>query len=228
MDFDTTLFEPPEEEPKPPSPMVTIGGVTFDLKLTFLIIFGTFVPMLDYYNHQITSIKAYDRFILYFVLPVLIIKFLTKDSLQEHGVQWGRWGVGLGWTAVSCLVLAFILYPLAQTPAMQTYYQRLAGDNSIVGIVWLAGVDLFGWEFIWRGWMLFTFARHFGPGPAIFLQAVPFAFMHLGKPEVETLTTIFGGAGFGFVAWQSKSFIYPFLIHWFILAFTMLVAIGFF
>jgi len=49
---------------------------------------------------------------------------------------------------------------------------------------------------------------------------------HLGKPEVETLSTIFGGAAFGFVAWQTQSFLYPFLIHWFILSFTMLIATG--
>jgi membrane protease YdiL (CAAX protease family) len=93
-------------------------------------------------------------------------------------------------------------------------------------LIYITGVDLFGWEFIWRGLMLFAFARYFGPGPAIFLQAVPFAFMHLGKPEVETLSTIFGGAAFGFVAWQSGSFVYPWLIHWFIASFTQLIAIG--
>ena len=93
-------------------------------------------------------------------------------------------------------------------------------------LIFLNGVDLFGWEFMWRGLMLFTFARYFGPGPAILLQAVPFAFMHLGKPEVETLSTIFGGAVFGLIAWQSQSFIYPWLIHWFIASYTMLMALG--
>ncbi|MCA9968127.1 MAG: CPBP family intramembrane metalloprotease, partial [Anaerolineales bacterium] len=93
-------------------------------------------------------------------------------------------------------------------------------------LIYLNGVDLLGWEFVWRGFMLFGMARVFGPGPAIFLQAVPFAYMHLGKPEIETFSTIFGGAAFGFVAWQSGSFVYPWLIHWFIASFTMLIASG--
>ena len=36
---------------------------------------------------------------------------------------------------------------------------------------------------------------------------------HLGKPAVETLTTVFGGYAFGWIAWRTRSFLYPVLIH---------------
>lgn len=204
---------------------MTIGGVEFDWKLTLLIIMSTIVPMLDYYGHKLTRLKAYDRMIWYFVIPTLVILLLFQEPLSDYGFKIGNWRVGLAWTAGACLVMAVILLFLARTEGMQAYYNNRAPD-SVWRIIYINGVDLFGWEFIWRGVMLFAFARAFGPGPAIFLQAVPFAFMHLGKPEIETLSTIFGGAGFGFVAWQSESFLYPWLIHWFIAAFTMMVASG--
>lgn len=204
---------------------MTIGGVEFDLKLTFLIILSTVVPMLDYYGHRLTGVKAYDRFIWYFVIPMLVILVWFRESPTNYGFRLGNWRVGLAWTLGACLVMAVILWFLARSPAMQAYYEARA-PREVGRLIFLNGVDLFGWEFIWRGLMLFTFARAFGPGAAIFLQAVPFAFMHLGKPEVETLSTIFGGAGFGFVAWQSESFLYPWLIHWFITSFTMLIASG--
>ena len=121
--------------------------------------------------------------------------------------------------------MAVILTFVARTPAMQSYYEARAPE-SVIRLIYITGVDLLGWEFLWRGFMLFAFARAFGPGPAILLQAVPFALLHLGKPETETLTTLFGGIGFGFIAWQSQSFLYPFLIHWFIASFTMLIASG--
>ena len=121
--------------------------------------------------------------------------------------------------------MAIILWFIARTPAMQAYYDARAPRETL-RLIYLTGVDLFGWEFIWRGFMLFGLARILGPGPAILIQAVPFAFMHLGKPEIETLSTIFGGIGFGFIAWQSQSFVYPWLIHWFIASFTMLIATG--
>lgn len=205
--------------------MITIGGVEFDLKLSFLIIYSTVIPMLDYYNHSITGTKAYDRLLLYFVIPMLIIIFVLRMPPRDFGFQLGNWRVGLLWTVVGCAGMALVLWFVARTPGMQQYYSERAPQN-VGRLIFLNGVDLFGWEFIWRGLMLFTFARYFGPGPAILLQAVPFAFMHLGKPELETLSTIFGGAAFGLIAWQSQSFLYPWLIHWFIASFTMLIALG--
>ena len=205
---------------------MTISGIEFDLKLTFLIILSTIIPMLDYYGHRLTGVKAYDRFLWYFAIPMLVIVLLFRESPASYGFRLGNWRIGLAWTLAACLSMAIILWFLARSPAMQAYYDARAPAREVGRLIFLNGVDLFGWEFIWRGLMLFAFARAFGPGPAIFLQAVPFAFMHLGKPEVETLSTIFGGAGFGFVAWQSESFLYPWLIHWFIATFTMLIATG--
>ena len=204
---------------------VTVGGVAFDVRLTFLIVFATFVPMLDYYDYSLTGTKAYDRFALYLILPLAIILFLFRERPAAYGFRLGRWRTGLGWTLAGSALMALVLLVVAQTPAMQTFYEERAHDT-VWRLLFMTGVDLIGWEFIWRGLLLFAFARAFGPGPAIFLQAVPFAFMHLGKPEVETLSTIFGGAAFGWVAWKSRSFFYPFLIHWFITSFTMLVATG--
>jgi uncharacterized protein len=205
--------------------MITIGGVSFDLKLTFLIVMSTILPMLDYYNYRITELKAYDRLILYFIIPMLVILLLFRESPVDYGFTLGNWRVGLMWTAVGCVGMAIILWFASQAPTMEQYYAARAPQETW-RIIYVNGIDLFGWEFIWRGLLLFAFARAFGPGPAIFLQAVPFAFMHLGKPPVETFSTIFGGAAFGFVAWQSGSFVYPWLIHWFIACYTMLLVVS--
>ncbi len=204
---------------------VTIGGVEFDLRLTFLIIFSTIVPMFDYYSHRLTGTKAYDRFLLYFVLSMFVILLLFRESPRQYGWRLGNWRRGVLYTAVGCAGMGLILWFVARGEGMQAYYEAKAPQD-VWRLISLTGIDLFGWEFLWRGLMLFALARYFGPGPAIWLQAVPFALMHLGKPEIETLSTIFGGAAFGFVAWQSQSFLYPFLIHWFISTFTQLIAIG--
>jgi len=204
---------------------MTIGGVEFDLKLTLIIILGTILPMIDHYNHRLTGTKAYDRMVLYFVIPMIIILLVFRDRPSEYGFRIGDWRTGLMWTVIGCVTMAVILYFVARTPAMQRYYAAKAPDN-VAYLLYITAVDLFGWEFMWRGFLLFGMAAVLGPGPAIFLQAVPFAFMHLGKPELETMSTIFGGAVFGFIAWQSGSFLYPFLIHWFIASFTMLIASG--
>jgi membrane protease YdiL (CAAX protease family) len=204
---------------------VTIGGVEFDLKLTLIIILGTILPIIDFYGHRITGTKAYDRIVLYLIIPLAIIVLVFRDKPADYGFRLGDWRAGLLWTVVGCLGMAVVLWFVARTPSMQSYYEAKAPDSTAY-LIYITAVDLFGWEFIWRGFLLFGMAAVLGPGPAIWLQAVPFAFMHLGKPEVETLTTIFGGAAFGFIAWQTGSFLYPFLIHWFIASFTMLLATG--
>jgi membrane protease YdiL (CAAX protease family) len=78
---------------------------------------------------------------------------------------------------------------------------------------------------MFRGWILFGYARRFG-AEALWLQAVPFALAHIGKPPLETLSTIFGGFLFGWVAYRTRSFLYPFLIHMFVYSFTVLVAVS--
>lgn len=206
-------------------PTFTLGGITFNWHIILVIIVGTLVPMLDWYKHTLTPEKAYDRFIWYFLIPALIITLIFREPLSSYGFRLGDWRVGLRWVGVVCVVMVPILLVVARFPSMVTYYQRIAPD-SVGQALWLNSVEMLGWEFVWRGFTLFAFARVFGPGAAIWLQAIPFAYMHLGKPELETLTTLFGGAGFGFIAWKSQSFFYPFLIHWFILSFTMLVATG--
>jgi uncharacterized protein len=204
---------------------ITLLGIEFDIRLTLLIVFATVVPMLDYYGHSLTGTKAFDRFLYYFVGSALFIWIVYREPLRNFGFRIGDWRQGLRWTLIGCAGMALILWFVARLPDMQQFYEAKLAD-SMVQLTLLNGIELFGWEFAWRGLLLFGFARYFGPGPAIFLQAVPFAFMHLGKPEIETLSTIFGGAAFGFVAWKSQSFVYPWLIHWFIVTFTMFIAAG--
>lgn len=204
---------------------LTLGGVEFDVRLTLLIIFATIVPMLDYYGHSPTGEKAWDRFIFYFLGSAAFIWLVYREPLSSFGFGRGEWRKGLLYTLAACAGMALVLCFAARTPAMQAFYEGRAPDG-LGRAIFLNAVELFGWEFIWRGLVLFAFARAFGPGPAIFLQAVPFAFMHLGKPELETLSTIFGGAAFGYIAWQTRSFIYPWLIHWFVVTFTLLIATG--
>ena len=117
--------------------------------------------------------------------------------------------------------MAPVIYYLGHgNESMKTYYARF-----VTGLPWTTFIDLIGWEFFFRGWILFSYTRKFGH-EALWLHAVPFALAHISKPEVETLSTIFGGFAFGWVAWRTKSFFYPFLIHWFIATFIIIVAAG--
>lgn len=194
--------------------------LNFDWKIVTVTIVSTLLLMIDYY-HKFTAHKYWDRVILYLIVPLIIIIIFFRENPKEYGFSFGDWKLGVTYTVLGCLLMAPVIYFLGSgDEAMKKYYERF-----LVGLPWTTFLDLIGWEFIFRGWMLFAYARKFGH-EALWLQAVPFAIAHISKPEIETLSTIFGGFAFGWVAWRTKSFVYPFLIHWFIGTFIIIVAAG--
>lgn len=196
---------------------------TFDLKfdreIVALTILSALLIMVDYYN-RLTPLKAIDRVALYLLIPLGVILLVFRKSPKEYGFQWGDWRAGLALTAIVITIATPILWWVARSnPAIMDYY----GDQWNAATPLITFLDLIGWEFFFRGFLLFGYARVFGAN-ALWLQAVPFALAHLGKPAIESYTTIFGGFLFGLVAWRSQSFVYPFLIHWFIATFTIFAA----
>ncbi|HBG74600.1 MAG: hypothetical protein A2X25_11245 [Chloroflexi bacterium GWB2_49_20] len=196
--------------------------IHLDWKIAVITIISTLLLMVDYY-HQLTPWKALDRTILYLFIPMAIILFLFREKPVDFGFGFGDWKAGIIITFTCILLISPVLWIIAKGDSnMQEYYQ-----GQIKGLPWTTFADLLGWEFIFRGWLLFGYARKFGP-EALWLQAVPFALAHIGKPEIETLSTIFGGFVFGWVALRTRSFVYPFLIHWYVASFTIIVAAGMF
>ena len=211
-----------------------------DWKIALLTVSSTLLLMVDFYHpvliawDRITlfgrslvpgwlpvSNKGLDRTLLYLVIPLLVILLVWRASPKSYGFGLGDWRLGLLLTGGGILLITPLLWLVARgSTAMQDYYKP-----QLAGLPWSTFVDLLGWEFFFRGWLLFGYARKFGP-EAIWLQAVPFALAHIGKPEVETLSTIFGGFAFGWVAWKTRSFIWPFLIHWYVASFTILIVAG--
>lgn len=206
-----------------------------DWEIAVLSIVSTLVLMVDYYNYPLLpwakwfsgwdatglSMKVLDRTLLYFIIPMFIILVVFRENPKEYGFALGDWKAGIIITLSAIILMAPILWLVGRGDAsMQNYYKPM-----VTGLPWSTLLDLFGWEFIFRGWLLFGYARKFGP-EALWLQAVPFALAHIGKPELETLSTIFGGFAFGWVAWRTKSFVYPLIIHWFVASFTIIVAAG--
>jgi membrane protease YdiL (CAAX protease family) len=192
-----------------------------DWKIAALTISTTLLIMLDQY-HQVFTAHAWESLLLYFAVPFLIVILVFRESPAQYGFTFGDWKAGLVITALAVLVMLPVLWWVnLQSGGMQDYYAGSINGQFLARVL----VDLFGWEFMFRGFLLFGYARKFGP-EALWLQAVPFAIAHIGKPEVETLSTIFGGFAFGWVAWRTKSFLYPWLIHWFVWTFTVIVTSG--
>ncbi|NWF65226.1 MAG: CPBP family intramembrane metalloprotease [Chloroflexi bacterium] len=199
---------------------LTSENLHFDWKVVTITIVSTILLMVDHY-HKIFPYKYWDRILLYLIIPLAIIMIFFREHPREYGFSLGNWKLGLAYTLLGILFMTPLIYFLGHgDETMKKYYERF-----LAGLPWTTFLDLFGWEFMFRGWLLFAYSRKFGHD-ALWLQAVPFAIAHIGKPEIETLSTIFGGFAFGWVAWRTQSFLYAFLIHWFIGTLIIIAAAG--
>lgn len=206
-----------------------LAGLRLDTRLSLTLILGTLLLLLDAYHRflpgtsfdEIYLAKAVERTLYYLAIPMLVILFVFRDRLSDYGLTLGDWRVGLKWAVIFAAIGAPVLFFVARTPGMVQYYERYPA--ALARLLPTAALDLIGWEFFFRGFLLFGLMRVMGP-TAVIAQAVPFALAHLGKPEAETISTIFGGALFGWLAWRSRSFLYPFVLHWFIYSLVVIVA----
>jgi membrane protease YdiL (CAAX protease family) len=184
------------------------------------IIISTLVLVVSQYQ-DFFSDSLYDGLLLFLAIPLLIIHLVFRGSPARYGVQIGDWKKGLTYTAIGCLAAAGILWIAIRLPGIEEYYAPQA--QSKLPYPLRNAIDLLDWEFFFRGFLIFSLAEISGPY-AILLQAVPFTLAHYGKPFIETSSCIFGGAAFGWVAWKTRSFLYPFLIHLFLSTYVVYLA----
>jgi uncharacterized protein len=198
-----------------------LDDLTFDREIVAITIASTLLLLIDYYVPP-TPVAVVNGIALFLLIPLALIAIGFRKSVRDFGFTFGDWKAGLIITGAAVLVMAPILWLIGRSdPSMRSYY---AGQATRI-LPAMTFLDLIGWEFFFRGFLLFGYERKFG-AHALWLQAVPFALAHITKPAVETLSTIFGGFAFGWVAWRTRSFVYPFLIHWFVATFTIIVAAG--
>ena len=191
-----------------------------DWKIALITIISTLLIMVDFY-YSPTSANHFDSLLLFILIPLLVTTLVFKENPRVYGFVIGDWKIGVLLVILGMVFMTPVIWYLGtHYPGIQEYY-----NLPLDGLVWKKALELFGWEYLFRGWILFGYARKYGTD-ALWLQAVPFAVAHIGKPEVETLSTIFGGFAFGWVAWRTGSFLYSFIIHWYIAALIIFVSAG--
>jgi membrane protease YdiL (CAAX protease family) len=194
--------------------------LNIDWKIATITIVSTLLIMVDYY-YSPTSKYYLDGLLLYVVIPIFITIFIFRENPKSLGFTFGDWKTGLLLTFLGLVLMTPIIWYLGvHNKGMTNYYAYYD-----TGLIWKKALEIFGWEYLFRGWILFGYAKKYG-SDALWIQAVPFAIAHLGKPDIETLSTIFGGFAFGWVAWRTGSFFYSFLIHWFIAALIVIISSG--
>ncbi len=190
--------------------------------------FGSLIPFFAWY--LVASVPL-------LLIPMILIRWLFRERLSMYGMQLGdiRWG--LRFVAIAYILMLPVLLIVAQLPSFQHKYplfqryydmSQLPSETRyllLVAYELAYGFYFISWEFFFRGFMLYGLEPYFG-NYTVFIQTIPFAIMHYGKPFPEAMGAVFTGVLLGFVGLRTRSFWYAFLIHW-LVALTMdLIALG--
>jgi len=155
-------------------------------------------------------------FITFFILGVLIIRFVFKEKFRDFGLQFGEIKIGLTFSLLFLLVMVILVWFVSATSAFAEKYPHLSSAKSDWNTLFIyeAGMLLYmiAWEFIWRGFMLFGLEKKFGYY-SVFIQMIPFVILHNGKPFLETFGAIFGGIALGILALRTRSIYYCIIVH---------------
>lgn len=172
-------------------------------------------PLYDIYQYVYWFTS---EFVLYFVLLLLAVRFLHHARLKDFGLSLGDWHFGLKVSLLFYAIMLPVLWIVSASPAFMDVYPHariVRGDWSLFLIYELFFILYFiGWEFIWRGYLLFGLLRHTGAVLAVLVQMLPFVIMHFGKPLPETFGAIAAGIALGALSVRTRSFWYAVLIHW--------------
>jgi len=185
-----------------------IGG--YDLNLLAVVSISTLVLVLERYYPLNIDFPRATALIYYLLVPLAAGFLFFRDKPWDYGIRIGRWKWAIMLTAACLAAMALILYGASKIPEFRSYYHKNAIEWS--ELLLSTALYMFAWEFLFRGYMLFGLEKSIGKN-AIFVQAIPFVLLHLGKPFLETLFCIPGGFILGYVAYRTRSFLPCFIIH---------------
>jgi membrane protease YdiL (CAAX protease family) len=144
-----------------------------------------------------------------------------RDRPSRYGLRLGDWRAGAAIAVAGCLVMTPVVLAVTRVPAFAAYYGPQAAAP--LDVVLTTALEVVPAEFFYRGFLLFALLRVLGPF-AVVVATLPFAFAHLGKPEVETLSTLGGGLLYGWLDWRTGSVLWSGLAHTWILSLAVIAA----
>jgi CAAX protease family protein len=155
-------------------------------------------------------------FFTFFILPLLIIKFLLKEKVKNYGLVFGDYKAGIKISFLFLIIMLPIVWFASSSYEFSITYPQLKTtvDSWNVFFIFEASLIIYlvAWEFVWRGFMLFGLEERFGYY-AIFIQMIPFLILHNGKPAAETFGAIIAGIALGILAFRTRSIFYGVITH---------------
>ncbi len=160
-------------------------------------------------------------FIFGLAIPLTAVFALAPNPialLDSLGLRAGRWKLGLLLVLIAIPIALIVGAIGARDPEMQRFYpfskKALSGGKTF--LAYESGYFLFyytAWEFVFRGVLFFPLAAAAGLLPALAVSTIASTLFHVGHPDTEIVAALAAGFIFGFIAWETGSFLYLIPIH---------------
>lgn len=169
-------------------------------------------------------------FILFFLVGSLFTKFVLKEKPSSFGLNFKN----KGFVVKLCLIAIPIcllcgLSTCLDASMVRTYPLinfNIYGQWYFIAVYFISYLLYYiGWEYLFRGLLLFGSEEKCGPLCSILITTLVSALIHtsigaFGKPMIETLSAIPAGLIFGFITYKTKSIIPSTIIHFMVGVFT--------
>lgn len=234
------LGDPPPAYPPDAGDRRTVSllGLELPVRATVAVIAVSALLLLDYHGRidglvaavlgpfgsdpaDAKRLQSLGRLVVQGLIPLLIVLLVLRDRPSRYGLRLGDWRAGLAIAAGGCAVMTPVVIALVRIPAFGAYYAPQAAPP--LDVLLTTALEVIPAEFFFRGFLLFALLRVVGP-IAVVIATMPFAFIHLGKPEAETLSTLGGGLLYGWLDWRTGSVVWSGLAHTWILALAVIAA----
>ena len=192
------------------SELRNLGGFLKGWYREIIVISFATLFMILHNHHKIENFWISS--IIYFgLLPILTILIFLRKNPLDFGLRIGKYRVWIPLVVVFLAIAVPILYLSSDMSSVQGYY-RNHRNSELFSYIWQMGLYMLGWEFLFRGFMIFGLKDKFKEG-SILIQMIPFVLLHFGKPEIETISTIFTGVLWGYICYRGNSFWPAYIMH---------------
>jgi membrane protease YdiL (CAAX protease family) len=215
---------------------VSIVGLELPARASLAIGIVTFAILLDYsrtfipdsiqqlgFAAEAMRYQALERFVLFLLVPLGVVVVGFRDRPARYGLTLGDWRWGVALVAAGIVVMTPVVAWLAARPEFRAYYAP--SFAAVPDLVATYAVDLLSAEFLLRGFLMFPLLRLIGP-LGMLVATMPFVFAHLGKPEIELFSTLFGGLVYAWVDWRTGSILWSTIAHVYIVTLLVTLAAG--
>ncbi len=137
--------------------------------------------------------------ILYGLIPFLTIILVFRRSLNHYGFSGDYLSKSILWWIPVAVVVVYLGYLGARNKKNLEMYPQIRASRWSMGLLTLSALSwityLVGYEFLFRGFLLFSCLEAFGYWPAIIINICLYSLFHVHKGSRET----FGSMLFGFL-----------------------------